>query len=110
MASPLLLELPRHVLHPPNHPNHIVSLYTSLLSLKRCLNVEALANQQGFETALTIEGTCQAWTRLAETGMLILGAGLSGSSAPDWARGVSEDVERAISEGLKLSLAARVCH
>lgn len=109
MASPQFLELTRQLLFPPTHPNHVVSLYTSLLTVRRCLNLEAGANQQGFEGALSIEATCQAWTLLAEIGMMILGAGLGGPSGPDWARGISADVERAISEGLKLSLTSKVC-
>lgn len=109
MASTQFLELTRQLLYPPTHPNHVVSLYTSLLAVRRCLNLEAGANQQGFEGALSIEATCQAWTLLAEIGMMIIGAGLGGPSGPDWARGISADVERAISEGLKLSLTSKVC-
>ncbi|KAF8308394.1 hypothetical protein DL93DRAFT_1893951 [Clavulina sp. PMI_390] len=107
MASPQFLELTRQLLHPPTHPQYVISLYTALLSIRRCLNLEAGANQQGYEGALSVEAMCQAWTLLAEIGMLIMGAGLGGESGPDWARGISADVERAISEGLKLSLSSK---
>lgn len=97
MASTQLLELSRQVLHPPTHPNHIVSLYSSLLAIRRCLNLEA------HRGALSIEATCAAWTLLAEIGLSVLAAGLGAQHGPDWARGISTDVERAISEGLKIS-------
>ena len=109
MASPQMLDLPRHILHPPTHPNHVVSLYTSLLAVKRCLNLEAAANQQGYDTSLSIEATCHAWTLLAEIGMMILNAGFGDASGPGWAGGISADVEHAISEGIKLSLTSKVC-
>lgn len=108
MASPQFLELSRQLLHPPTHPNHVVSLYSSLLAIRRCLNLEARTNQQGFEGALSIESTCAAWILMAEIGLSVLAAGLGGQDGPDWARGISGEVERAISEGLKLSSTARV--
>jgi hypothetical protein len=104
-----MLDLPRHLLHPPTHSNHVVSLYASLLAVRRSLNLEAAANQQGYETALSIEATCQAWTLLAEIGMNILRAGFGDASGPAWARGISADVEHAISEGMKLSITSKVC-
>lgn len=110
MATPQLLDLPGHILHPPTHPNHIVSLYTSFLSVKRCLNIELHAQSQGLDGSLDVEGICQAWTMLAEIGMMILGAELdkSAQGCPDWARNVPGEVEHAIAEGLKLSLTSRV--
>jgi len=108
MASPQMLDLPRHILHPPTHPNHVVSLYASLLAVRRCLNLETAANQQGYDTSLSIEATCHAWTLLAEIGMMILNAGFGDTSGPEWARGISADVEHAISEGMKLSLTSKV--
>lgn len=45
---------------------------------------------------------------MAEIGLSVLAAGLGGQDEPDWARGISGEVERAISEGLKLSSTARV--
>lgn len=109
MASTQFLELTRQLLYPPNHPNHVVSLYTALLTVRRCLNLEAGANQQGFEGALSIEATCQAWTLLAEIGLMVLGAGLGGDTGPDWARGIAPEVEHAIDKGLKLTLTSKVC-
>ena len=93
----LLLSLPGHLLHPPNHPNHIVSLYTTLLALRRCLRYQEqwLQTHQSapmYAEALIPEMECQAWTLYAETGLLIIGAGLGGDTAPAWCRGIEGEV------------------
>jgi hypothetical protein len=114
-----LLNVPANVLHPPTHEAHVSSLYVSFLAVKRCLNLEAMAvnepqNVHGdpgavTTTALSLGATCQAWTLLAEIGLLIIGAGFGGANAPDWSQGIEREVENAVSKGLQICAASKVC-
>ena len=75
----------------------MVSLYTTLLALRRCFwyQEQSLQTHYGmpmYAEALTPEMECQACTLYAETGLLIIGAGLGGDTAPMWCRGIEGEV------------------
>ncbi|KAF8330761.1 uncharacterized protein EI90DRAFT_3154810 [Cantharellus anzutake] len=108
----LLLSLPCYLLHPPNHSNHIVSLYTALLAIRKCLRFQeqSLQIHHGmpiYAEALTPEMECQACTIYAEIGLQIIGADLGGSTAPMWCRGIEGEIESAIQRGLHLCHSSR---
>ncbi|KAF9518167.1 hypothetical protein BS47DRAFT_1338740 [Hydnum rufescens UP504] len=107
--SRTLLNLPIRLLHPPSHPNHVLALYCSLLSLRQCihLNTDLDKNNNAHGDVLGPEMLCRAWTTLAEIGLLILRAGFGGDAAPNWCRGIEGEIEDAIAKGLHLSLAPK---
>jgi hypothetical protein len=92
--SRTLLNLPIRLLHPPSHPNHVLALYCSLLSLRQCihLNTDLDKNNNAHGDALGPVMLCRAWTTLAEIGLLILRAGFGGDAAPNWCRGIEGEV------------------
>lgn len=92
--SHTLLNLPIRLLHPPTHPNHVLSLYCSLLSLRQfvSLNTASGKDDSTLGDAHGPEMLCQAWTMLAEIGLLIISAGFSGDASPSWCRGIEGEV------------------
>ncbi|TBU25863.1 hypothetical protein BD311DRAFT_867198 [Dichomitus squalens] len=85
----LLVSLPSLLAHPPNHKYYVHSLIISLAALRKCLTLPALPPD--------IE--CRAWTGLAELGMRVIGGGFSQSEEHGWARGIEQEVEKALSRG-----------
>jgi hypothetical protein len=79
----LLLSLPRLLLQPPNHPQHVLSLSLSLCAIRKCLEIDGLDSD--------IE--CRAWTAFAELASLVISGGFHRN--PDehpWAQGVETEV------------------
>lgn len=87
----VLLALPSLLLHPPTHRDYPYSLCLSLLALRRCL---AFGN-------LEPELECRAWTATAELGIQVI---KSGFCASEWAVGVENEAERAVTKGVRFLL------
>jgi len=78
----LLVSLPAMLVHPPTHPLHAMSLYLSLLALRRCLALENL----------TPDIECRAWASLAEIGMMVIAGNFQENEEHIWARGIDAEV------------------
>ncbi|KAF4604497.1 hypothetical protein EYR40_003271 [Pleurotus pulmonarius] len=89
----LLVNLPRLIIQPPNHPRHAQSLYLALIAFRKCLQLPTL----------TADIECRAWTGLVEIGMRVIGGGFSAVKELGWAQGIEAEVERAVTKGLHIA-------
>lgn len=88
----LLLSLPSHLLHPPDHPNYVPSLHASLDALRRCIALHTTLGGNG-GGSLSFEQEMRAYGMLAECGLkVIIATGGGGGECCEWARGVQEEV------------------
>ncbi|KAF4573650.1 hypothetical protein EYR36_008168 [Pleurotus pulmonarius] len=89
----LLVNLPRLIIHPPNHSRHAQSLYLALIAFRKCLQLPTL----------TADIECRAWTGLVEVGMRVIGGGFSSVKELGWAQGIEAEVDRAVTKGLHIA-------
>ncbi|KDQ31569.1 hypothetical protein PLEOSDRAFT_1036423 [Pleurotus ostreatus PC15] len=89
----LLVNLPRLIIHPPNHPRHTQSLYLALIAFRKCLQLPTL----------TADIECRAWTGLVDIGMRVIGGGFSAVKELGWAQGIEAEVEKAVTKGLHIA-------